>query len=131
MKSKTVAKNENEINYFHQTCDSSVVVVKICVQLSRLYVFPLSAWCTGAEDDAQTLEEKILEEEFCRYKQSLLIYLYRITSATEPTIGFTKTELTCHRRLRRGPILAPSEEHAVGAPSRSRSVALYVSERAQ
>ena len=34
-------------------------------------------------------------------------------------------------RLRRRPILAPSEEHAVGAPSRFRSVALYVSEKAQ
>ena len=29
-------------------------------ELSRWYVFPLSAWCTGAGDDAQTLDELAL-----------------------------------------------------------------------
>ncbi len=33
------------------------ICVLLSVQLSRLYVFPLSAWCTGAGDDAQILDE--------------------------------------------------------------------------
>jgi hypothetical protein len=56
LKSKTVAKNENE-----KTISTNRVTVPLCccenMRATRLYVFPLSAWCTGAGDDAQTLDE--------------------------------------------------------------------------